>query len=103
MDMLSRIAASRERAERWILTMSLPERGSGVYRASGAHDPQRYPGMLLPGSYDALYCLAILRSELFPAGDDAMAAARFLSSFQRGNGAFRPRGHEKAGCLLPQL
>jgi hypothetical protein len=56
----TRIEAARGRTLAWLDLMQVPGAPRGVGRASIAHDPARWPGVLLPGSYNAVICRHLL-------------------------------------------
>jgi hypothetical protein len=83
-----RIAAAVARAEGFLWSLQAPHQPAGVFRTSHAHDPARWPGVLLPGSYDALMALALTGGiARFGARERALAAA-FIKRFRLGNGVF---------------
>jgi hypothetical protein len=82
-----RVDRALERAGRWLLGMRVAE-PAGAFRTSPAHDPARWPGVLLPGTYDAILGLGVLGGlGLLGAGERAATAA-FLLRHRRADGAF---------------
>ena len=55
-----RIEAARRATLDWLAAMQAPGLPRGVMRISGAHDPARWPGVLLPGTYNGVQCLALI-------------------------------------------
>lgn len=55
-----RIEAARRRTLAWLDAMQAPGQPRGVSRISAAHDPAAWPGVLLPGTYNAVMCRALL-------------------------------------------
>ena len=81
----SRIHAARSRTMAWLDTMQALGEAHGVSRISGAHDPHAWPGMLLPGTYNALMCRDLLAGEV----PDVSA---WLLRHRRADGVFRIPG-----------
>lgn len=80
--MIGRIEEARARTLAWLGTM---EMGRGVCRISAAHDPAVWPGMLLPGTYNAVMCRHLLGED--PV--DARSLAGWLRSHRMPDGVFR--------------
>ncbi len=72
----------------WLDTMQAPGEPLGVLRISAAHDPVRWPGMLLPGTYNAVMCRDLLGARV----DDAAGLAGWLLRCRRADGIFRIPG-----------
>jgi hypothetical protein len=71
-----------ERAATWLLSMQIRP---GVFRMSAAHDPERWPGPLLVGSYDAVMALGLIgRLDAV----DRQAATAFLAQHRQADGQF---------------
>ncbi len=86
------IAAARERSLAWYASMQVPGQPNGVARVSAAHDPGRWPGMLLPGTYNAVVGRALLGGlDELPA-HDRRALAQWMLAHRRGDGVFRIAG-----------
>ena len=70
-----RIETARRATLDWLAAMQAPGLPRGVMRISGAHDPARWPGVLLPGTYNGVQCLALIGGlEGWSAPDRAGAA-----------------------------
>jgi hypothetical protein len=82
-----RIEEARCRTVAWLHAMRAAA-PAGAFRISGHHDASRWPGMLLPGTYNAILCAALIGAldELVP---DREALVDWLESFRRVDGAFR--------------
>ncbi len=80
------------RAERWIWSMQAPGRTKGIFRFSAQHDPMAWPGVLLPGTYNALCCLALTGGVDGLDADARRLLGVFLRGFQRDDGVFRITG-----------
>ena len=61
----ARIEAARRRTLGWLDAMQAPGLPRGVGRISAAHDPAAWPGVLLPGTYNAVLCRALFNSNEF--------------------------------------
>jgi hypothetical protein len=83
-ELRARIGAARERSVNWLETMQAPDAPAGVSRISAAHDVPAWPGMLLPGTYNAVICRDLLGA--LPA--DRAAVAHWLLGFRRPDGVF---------------
>lgn len=90
---LDRIEAARERTLRWLDSLQVEEAPTGVSRISVAHDPAAWPGVLLPGTYNAVMCRALLDGL---GGIDRAALTRWLLSHRRADGVFRIPGMNDA-------
>ncbi len=92
----ARVEAARTRTLRWLATMQAENAPRGVARISSAHDPARWPGMLLPGSYNAILCAALID------GLDGFSAAEriklvgWFEQFRLRDGRFRITGMHDA-------
>ncbi|MDF0605787.1 hypothetical protein HZU77_008990 [Neisseriaceae bacterium TC5R-5] len=67
----TRINEARENSLLWLKNMQVPGQVDGVFRVSALHDPERWPQMLLPGTYDGGMLRALLGSR--PPHADALA------------------------------
>ncbi len=92
MELRDRIAQSRRASLGWLGSMVIPGSGNTAFRFSALHDPQVWPGMVLPATYDAVNCLVLLGGFSPEAGYDAGRTAAFINSFQTESGAFRLPG-----------
>ena len=84
-DVRARIVEARARTIAWLDSMAQP---GGISRISAAHDPERWPGMLLPGTYNAVLC----RDLLDAPHPDPEGLAAWLITFRRPDGIFRVPG-----------
>ena len=50
----TQILQARQRSLAWYAGLQAPGQPRGVLRISAAHDPAQWPGMLLPGTYNAI-------------------------------------------------
>jgi hypothetical protein len=88
--MQHRIEAARLRTLAWLDTMQAPGEPAGVTRISPAHEPERWPGMLLPGTYNAAMCRQLLGAPV-PA-----ELAPWLLRHRQAGGIFRIPGMQDA-------
>jgi len=88
----AQIDAARGRTLAWLDTLQADGQPCGVVRISSAHDVARWPGMLLPGTYNAVLARSLLDGldEWGSATRDALAA--WLCSHRRADGVFRIPG-----------
>jgi hypothetical protein len=92
MSLERRIEDARARTVAWLGTMQAPGAPRGVCRISAAHDPAQWPGMLLPGTYNAVMC-----SDLLGALDaDRGAVVAWLEQSRLPDGRFRIAGMHAA-------
>ena len=83
----ARLLEARRRSIAWLDSMQIPGEPSGVSRISAAHDVTEWPGMLLPGTYNAVMC-----RDLLGALPEDRSAAAWLLGFRQPNGVFRIPG-----------
>ena len=88
----SDIAAARTRSLAWLDAMQAQGAPSGVLRISAAHDPTRWPGMLLPGTYNGTMARALLGDLPAPGSADNATLERWLLAQRRTDGVFRIQG-----------
>jgi hypothetical protein len=86
---LTQIENARRATLDWLDRMQAPNAAVGVSRISEAHDPAVWPGMLLPGTYNALLCRDLLDG-LGPVDRDGVAT--WLLGHRRWDGVFRVPG-----------
>ena len=91
-ELRDRIATTRARSLAWLDAMQVPDAPGGVSRISAAHDVRAWPGMLLPGTYNAVLCRDLLGA--LPA--DRAAVTDWLLGFRRPDGVFRIPGMRDA-------
>jgi hypothetical protein len=84
-----RIDAARLHTLAWLDAMQAPGLPSGVSRISAAHDMARWPGVLLPGTYNAVICRALLGGL---GGVDRAPLIAWLESHRLDDGRFRVPG-----------
>jgi hypothetical protein len=88
----ARIEAARCRTLEWLDTMQVPGLPRGVGRISAVHDLVAWPGVLLPGTYNAVLCRALIGGlDRFSATERA-ALADWLEAHRLPDGRFRIHG-----------
>jgi len=86
------VEAARQATLRWLASMRTSAEPGAPFRISGVHDPLRWPGVLLPGSYNAVMALDLIGGpRVWPAADRA-ALADWLESHRVEDGRFRIPG-----------
>jgi hypothetical protein len=81
-----RIARAVAGAEEFL--WSLRVAGGPAFRTSCAHDPAAWPGVLLPGTYDALMALALTGGIARLSAAERARTIAFLHRFRRADGSF---------------
>ena len=89
----ARVDAARTRTLAWLDAMQAPNEPPGISCISPAHDPAAWPGVLLPGTYNAIMC-----RDLLDALDtvDAPAVQSWLLDHRLPDGRFRLPGMHPA-------
>lgn len=99
-DARERLAEDIEAARRatlgWLASMQAPGMPKGCLRISAAHDPQRWPGVLLPGTYNGVMCLDLLGALAPWSADERLALARWLEQSRLPDGRMRIAGMAEA-------
>jgi hypothetical protein len=85
----ARIEAARLRSLAWLDSIQAPGLPRGVARISAAHDASAWPGVLLPGTYNAVMCRALLGGL---AGIERGRLIDWLESHRLPDGRFRIPG-----------
>jgi len=102
-DLGARIEAARRRTLDWLASQQAPGLPCGVLRISGAHDAAKWPGMLLPGTYNGILCAALIGG-FERLRVDAQALVGWLETFRRPDGVFRiPEMRDDAVFKKPDL
>ncbi len=83
-----RITDAMGRAAGWIWSMQAPGKPKGVFRTSAHHDPVRWPGVLLSGTYDGLMCLDLIGEIWRFDAEERDALAHFIEGFAQVDGRF---------------
>ena len=86
----ARVAEAKTRTLAWLDTMQAPAELPGVSRISAAHNPAAWPGVLLPGTYNAVLCRSLL------GGAPQPHLAEWLLRHRRLDGVFRIPGMDPA-------
>ena len=84
----TQVEACCVRAAAWLWAMQAPSQPKGVLRFSTHHDPHRWPGVLLPSTYNGVMALDLLGElgRLTPAEQRALAGV--LRRFRAADGVF---------------
>lgn len=84
-----RIDYARTATLAWLDSVQAPDAPRGVSRISAAHDARTWPGVLLPGTYNAILCRHLLDG----LGDvPAAPVVAWLDSHRRADGVFQMPG-----------
>ena len=85
----ARVEGAIGRSVAWLDTMQAGGLPHGVSRISAAHNPAEWPGVLLPGTYNAVMCRDLLSAT---AGLDAAGTCGWLLRHRLPDGRFRVPG-----------
>ena len=88
----SDIVTARQRSLQWLSQMQASGRPAGVSLISAAQDADRWPGMLLPGTYNAVMLRDLLGDLAGWTEDQRQALADWLEGHRRADGIFRIPG-----------
>ena len=88
----ARIEQARRATLRWLDRMQHPGAALGVSRISAAHDAAAWPGVLLPGTYNAVLARALLGDLGAWSPQERSALAQWLRAHRRPDGVFRVPG-----------
>lgn len=88
----SDIFSARRRSLHWLSSLQAPGLPLGVSRISAAQDPLRWPGMLLPGTYNAVMLRDLLGDLADWTEEQRQSLANWLESHRRADGIFRIPG-----------
>jgi hypothetical protein len=88
-DTMGRIGRARQATLDWLDRLQMDDMAYGISRISDAHDAAAWPGMLLPGTYNAILCRDLLDGlELV----NRAGVRDWLLGHQRADGVFRLPG-----------
>lgn len=88
----ARIEQARRSTLQGLDSLQQPQAPMGVSRISTHHDASLWPGMLLPGTYNAVMCRALLGELVTWTANERSALSLWLASYQRPDGVFRVPG-----------
>lgn len=91
-ELQMRIDAARARTVHWLDTMQAHGLPRGASRISAAHDVARWPGVLLPGTYNAVMARALLGTLDAWTDSERNALAAWIAAHRRADGVFRVPG-----------
>jgi hypothetical protein len=95
-NLAAKIDAARQATRRWLASMQVPGAPSGAMRISAAHDPGRWPGVLLPGTYNGVMCLDLIGGLDGWSTSQRTALADWLEGHRLADGRFRIPGMHDA-------
>lgn len=82
------VTAARQRTLDWYGTMQAPGQPTGVSRISSAHDEKVWPGILLPGTYNAVMGRALLDGLEGMTENERAELAAWIAGHCRDDGRF---------------
>jgi hypothetical protein len=80
----------------WLKTMQAAGKPKGCMRISGMHDADRWPGVMLPGTYNGIMCLDLLGGLADWSAAERAALVRWLEASRLPDGRFRIEGMKDA-------
>jgi hypothetical protein len=90
--MQNRILSAREKTLQWLQTIQAPDAPQGVVRISALHDPKIWPGMLLPGTYNAVMLKDLLGALDTMPFDHRFQLANWFKLQRQANGIYKIQG-----------
>ncbi|MEO1017830.1 MAG: hypothetical protein AAFY56_09065 [Pseudomonadota bacterium] len=97
-----RIHEAMNKASSFVWSMQAPGHIKGVFRTSAHHDPVRWPGVLLSGTYDGLMCLDLLGDVWRIDQESRNALGEFIESFALVDGRFA-NPNMRAGDIFKKI
>lgn len=82
------IQACCTQAAAWLWSMQVSSAAKGILRFSTHHDPERWPGVLLPATYNGVMALDLLGELGRLSSQEKVAVANFLKRFRTADGVF---------------
>lgn len=95
-DVGQRIGSARQRSLFWLESMQAEGQPQGVSRISAHHDQAEWPGVLVPGTYNAVMCLDLIGGLQGWSSSERVNLVTWLESNRRGDGIFRVPGMSDA-------
>ena len=86
------IERSRQKTLAWLSSMQVPGAVRGALRISSAHDADRWPGVVLYGTYNGILCLDLIGGLDRFTAQDRLALTQWLEGHRRPDGIFRVPG-----------
>ncbi|HRJ68026.1 MAG TPA: hypothetical protein PK812_00330 [Beijerinckiaceae bacterium] len=80
----------------WLKAMQAAGKPKGCMRISAVHDADRWPGILLPGTYNGIMCLDLLGGLADWSADERAALGAWLEASRLPDGRFRVEGMHEA-------
>jgi hypothetical protein len=91
-DLWESVDAARHRTLAWLDSTQVKQLPRGVSRISSLHDVERWPGVLLPGTYNAVLARSLLGGLDAWTADERAALAGWLIAHRQAEGVFRVPG-----------
>lgn len=88
MSLANQIEAARRKTLDWFDAQTIDFEGVRLWRESAHHDPSRWPGMVLPGTYNSAMCLRLVGGLDDTSADDLASMARWIGDKQRPDGSW---------------
>lgn len=83
---------AREQTLNWLQTLQASGAPQGVVCISALHDPQIWPGMLLPGTYNAVMLKELLGALEAESDAHRVELANWIKSHRKPNGIYKIQG-----------
>ena len=97
--LLARIEHARQHTLGWLDSLQHSDAPKGVSRISAVHDAASWPGVLLPGTYNAVMARALLGGLWDGSAQERRALADWLLAHRRLDGVFRVPGMSDANVF----
>ncbi len=94
-ELFARLEVAGARTLAWLDSLAAPAAAPGVTRFSKQHDAVAWPGMLLPGTYNAIHCRALLGGLGAMSSTERGRCIDWLESHRAPSGVFRIPGMEE--------
>ena len=90
--MQKKIMLTREQTLQWLQTIQAPDAPQGVVCISALHDPKIWPGMLLPGTYNAVMLKELLGALDTMPFENRFQLANWFKLQRQANGIYKIHG-----------
>lgn len=91
-DLGHQVEAARQKSLHWFESMQMRGLPRGVSRISAHHDGAAWPGVLLPGTYNAVMCRELIGGLESWTASERSNLVNWLESHRRADGIFRVPG-----------
>lgn len=98
-DLGTRIEAARSRTLDWFRTRAITGNGARLWTESAAADPDQWPGMVLPGTYNSALCLRLIGGLDDEGSAELAATAGWIERSRRPDGSFWLDGMDEANVF----